>query len=390
MVERWLARRAHNKDGIRATYDELIGRLDLSRHVDDTDTADFYAMLEARRSTERTFCFAVQAEQGFSTKDQAFHLTLFVVPLDYQFDNIFSIAIKHEKYRFKFNPNQEWRKICIIAPEIEDHQKIIFRFECAYAAQAAADDTLSIQQLEWIADTDFVSLVQQGYDEVLSAGARFIASHRPQAHNQKSLLISCAPINIQRYRYNTADFFYGQITDRLMLNDVYQTWYNADISGFSHDFISTIANINAIAKDRNIKHRVIFGASMGGYGALVYGFYAKCDEILAFNPELELFIQGSRSQDFFKQKTRLDAGLTSVGHLLPLIGGRVRLHYSLHDPIDAYFYQKSTDILKAKTNATAIGLPLQHEIGEFLKQADFLLLLIRDALQKDQTGMDGL
>lgn len=387
MVERWAARRAHHKGSIETRYDDLSERLDISRHADDAETADFHLMLESSQGDDGTFCFSVQAGQGFSAKDQAFHLSLFVVPLDYQFDNIFSVAVKHEKYRFKFNPNQDWRKICIIAPEIDDHQKIIFRFECAYATQAAADDTLSIRQLEWIASTDFVSLVRQGYDEVLCAGARFIASHKPQEDHQNNLLISCAPINIQHYRYNTADFFYGQVADRLILNDIHQTWYHSDIAGFSHDFKSTIANLDAIAEHRNIKRRIIFGASMGGYGALVYGFYAKCDEILAFNSELELFMGGSSSRALFKEKTRLDAGLTSVSHLLPLIVGRIRLHYSLHDPIDTHFYQKSIGILEEKASATVIGLPIHHEIGDFLKQADFLILLIQNTLQNNQKGM---
>lgn len=74
--------------------------------------------------------------------------------------------------------------------------------------------------------------------------------------------------------------------DKCYLKDEKLSWYTKGITGISTDISSTLD----FFKSLHYKSIVMIGASMGGYGALLYGSILGVDKIIAFRPQTHLDI----------------------------------------------------------------------------------------------------
>ncbi|MBA5778874.1 hypothetical protein H2509_17240 [Stappia sp. F7233] len=110
----------------------------------------------------------------------------------------------------------------------------------------------------------------------------------------------------------------------LFLNAPDASWYR----GFEAEIDERLDKAVAASRPARIIH---YGSSKGAYGALLTGLRRGDGEILAFGPEFELGLPGSRSAE---------AGVASVGgvellHGIESFDGPLRIVFGAFDPFDA-------------------------------------------------------
>ncbi|MCW2270607.1 Tetratricopeptide repeat protein [compost metagenome] len=81
----------------------------------------------------------------------------------------------------------------------------------------------------------------------------------------------------------------------LFLNDQNNNWYQHGIPGIAQSTDETVAKLKAEFASEGIERIVCIGASMGGYGAALYGEMLEADLVICFSCELELGLPFSRS-----------------------------------------------------------------------------------------------
>ncbi len=76
----------------------------------------------------------------------------------------------------------------------------------------------------------------------------------------------------------------GLEINKMFIRDLSQTWYHAGIRGISEDIDGTAAYIKRIIKQSGSKKVAVFGNSMGGYAAILFGVLIRADIVHAFVP----------------------------------------------------------------------------------------------------------
>jgi len=94
--------------------------------------------------------------------------------------------------------------------------------------------------------------------------------------------LNIAPIEFQKYLNQNFNIHYIFIKDR------YQVWYSNGIFGIGNSIDECIPKLKNIINNINYSKIITCGASMGAYGALIFGKLLNVDQILAFSPQIFL------------------------------------------------------------------------------------------------------
>ncbi|MDI3392372.1 tetratricopeptide repeat protein [Pseudomonas sp. V98_8] len=81
----------------------------------------------------------------------------------------------------------------------------------------------------------------------------------------------------------------------LFLNDQDNNWYQHGIPGIGESTAETVSKLKATFESEGIERIVCIGASMGGYGAALYGELLEADLVICISCELQLGLPFSRS-----------------------------------------------------------------------------------------------
>jgi hypothetical protein len=365
-------RRAHHESGFDVSVsDELIK---IYRVLGDKNKEDFRLVAETTE-TGGILSFSVKAGINFMSNSVKYiHINLIKVPSDYIINDAFSLKTESKSYRYKINVSTTKRKVAIKMPPKKQSEKYIFFIEILCGSDIAAfNDYIEFSDISSCSSKHFLDFVKNGYNDIIFTKTRFISSFL----NDKSsaMLISFAAINVPEYKYNTADFFYGVECHRLILNDPKSEWYTLGVSDLGSNLADTINTISTIKKSISVRDICCFGASMGAFGAILYGQLLKAKKVIAFNPEINLFSERSRSTNFFKTRENCPDTYNSVEFCLAKPVPDISLYYCIEDPIDSKFY----NYCKEKDFPITLNpLQMKHELNEFLKSAQFLVDIIND------------
>jgi len=92
--------------------------------------------------------------------------------------------------------------------------------------------------------------------------------------------------------------------NKIYIRDLSQTWYHAGIYGITEDIDETAAFLKKIINESGSERVVVFGNSMGGYAAILFGVLIRADIVHAFVPQTfinNLFYVISRDKLLFTQ-----------------------------------------------------------------------------------------
>jgi len=179
-------------------------------------------------------------------------------------------------------------------------------------------------------------------------------------------------------------FFYGSAQklniNVLFINNGENEWYQNGIPSLGTKSVEeTVTVINKWIDYLQIKDVYTCGASMGAYGAILYGYYLDT-RVLAFGPELSLKIEATRSSSFIKSDTLINF---DIQELMKLAGKEILIYVGEDDPIDIYQASKITynqDEFPLVKVCSVYGA--EHSVGAFLKAQnkleDFLTHFILD------------
>ena len=81
----------------------------------------------------------------------------------------------------------------------------------------------------------------------------------------------------------------------IYLNDKDNNWYQHGVPGVGLNTAETIESLKSQLKSEQIEQIICIGASMGGYGAALYGELLGADLVICFSSEMQLGIPFSRS-----------------------------------------------------------------------------------------------
>ena len=116
---------------------------------------------------------------------------------------------------------------------------------------------------------------------------------------------------------------YGTVRDlpaaRLFVNTPRNAWYHDGVPGIGDDVPALARALNRAVAALAPREVVVLGVSMGGYAALLLGALIDADRTLAFGPETELKLPGSRSSRFIGDRAR-----SAWDDLLPVLATRPR------------------------------------------------------------------
>lgn len=103
--------------------------------------------------------------------------------------------------------------------------------------------------------------------------------------------LNIAPIEFQKYLNQNFNIHYIFIKDR------YQVWYSNGIYNIGNSIDECIPKLKDIISNINYSKIITCGASMGAYGALIFGKLLNVDHILAFSPQIFL---DKKTREFYK------------------------------------------------------------------------------------------
>ncbi len=91
----------------------------------------------------------------------------------------------------------------------------------------------------------------------------------------------------------TPPFEFFRLTQRLRVNKVYlrdldQCWYHAGLRGLTGSVADTAAYLRGLRTACGASRTLVFGSSMGGYAALLFGSLIEATAIHAFSPHTSL------------------------------------------------------------------------------------------------------
>lgn len=220
-------------------------------------------------------------------------------------------------------------------------------------------DYISISKIRVCQSEDnFNSLIctHKEYEDIITPNVRLIIN--PSSHR---LIISFTPVDFPPDKYNTLDLFHGMDCSRLFINDSNSQWYMNGIPKLGNSILELITSIKKIISQLHIVHVTTFGTSMGAYGAILIGCLVDARHIIAFNPELVLFTDNSRSNAFVKVKHENYNDLISF---IEKNKNRMDLFFSVYDPIDLLMLKYSKKI--KNDNLYRYEMMSHHNIGEHI------------------------
>lgn len=366
LINKWLARRANHASGF---YLEKFGDgIKIGRAPSDILENEISAVTLINSSTSNnTLSFDVSC--GLESVGLVKWCTIecFSVDKDYKITDPFKILNPHDNeftllnktHPYKITVNELNKKIKIQCPFVFYNLVIRVKISFIDGVISRLSDYITISNLNiYSTDDIFDKLISNDdvYEDIITPNVRLI-----RKKESKRLTISFSPVNFPLNKYNTLDMFHGLDGSRLLINDADSQWYVNGVPKLGNTTDEFIASIKKILEILNAKHITTFGTSMGAYGAILIGCIIKSDHVVAFNPELILFTDSSRSSRFIEDKRH------SYNELLSLIENnekRLDIFFSKRDPIDLLML-KTSKSLKNK-NLYIYEMDSKHNIGEHI------------------------
>ena len=122
--------------------------------------------------------------------------------------------------------------------------------------------------------------------------------------------------------------------NHVLLRPAGKGWYHDGVPGLGATIEETAASLRRVVEALQPDRIVTFGASVGGYAAIVFGSLLQADRIVALSAELQLMLPGSRSVKDLTATPRKFADL--LPHLQDRSPGSVWLAASESEIVELY------------------------------------------------------
>jgi hypothetical protein len=109
--------------------------------------------------------------------------------------------------------------------------------------------------------------------------------------------------------------------NKIYLRDLRGTWYHSGLPGISNNIDETAFFLKSKIDEAGIDKVVVFGNSMGGYAAIIFGILIKADIVHAFSPQTSI-----KNPDIIRHKKQIQ----NVHNNFP------DTYFDLNEAIDLY------------------------------------------------------
>ncbi len=172
--------------------------------------------------------------------------------------------------------------------------------------------------------------------------------------------------------------------NKIFLRDLKQLWYHAGLPGLTDSVVSTANYLKDRIAESEAGKVVVFGTSMGGYAALLFGILIGADEVHAFAPNT--FLDDSRSLRSKKQSNNLHQTYGSHYFDIRTIARKHNRSTRLHlyfDVLDRKDRKHALHMLRVKYTKYHMFFRGGHCLIRKMKEKGLLRSIIMDALSKD-------
>lgn len=170
----------------------------------------------------------------------------------------------------------------------------------------------------------------------------------------------------------------------VLMNTLPRSYYAEGVPGLGDGIAGTAAGLRRIIAAVRPRAVVTMGISMGGYAALLFGALLPADRILAFSPETQLLLPGSRSRGVLRQRKPPE-------HLdvLPLLRNvpatQVALYFGEAELHDVHAAWRLQGLPRAELYSVQGG---GHEVARWFSERGLLHRLVEDFVRHGQAMND--
>ncbi|RVN82044.1 hypothetical protein [Sinorhizobium meliloti] len=105
------------------------------------------------------------------------------------------------------------------------------------------------------------------------------------AEGSRDLLVIFSSRSTQKFQY-AGTFADAKINKLFMVDRTGLSWYQEGVPGFADDLVGIAQRIRELKRLNRFKTVTCFGASMGGYAAIMVGALAKVDRVVSVSPQV--------------------------------------------------------------------------------------------------------
>lgn len=136
----------------------------------------------------------------------------------------------------------------------------------------------------------------------------------------------------------------GVNATKVFIRDLDQCYYQAGLQGVTNSVDTTATYLSSIIDD---KYSVFVGHSMGGFGALLFGYLCEADKIVAFAPQIFIDKKTSDKYNITSWRNYYDKA-EAVGdgrylNLLAIIPPRAEIYFGKNDRTDRRYVDALND-----------------------------------------------
>lgn len=285
--------------------------------------------------------FSIRCGNGFLVPNREVIVEVVSVPADYQLVDPFSLGKGlGEGTTYSIRLLEQWKKVTI--KPIKGTEKMVLRIKVVYDGVVTMPryaDFIEFSDVEVKQDAksnNFVEHITPGsLSEVIFPSARYICNNSGPCTR---LVISLS--DAAKGKYSTYPTFDGINASRLILSDGSCSWYKNGIDGLGGTIDDVATSLKRISKNLKSPFTVLYGMSMGAYGAILFGEALRAERIIAINPEIKLLQENSRSFERIENKSHKYADLLPI---LKSYTGDLHLFFSLIDSVDKKSFSHLAD-----------------------------------------------
>ncbi len=200
----------------------------------------------------------------------------------------------------------------------------------------------------------------------------------------KPLLFAFGGIAGKMAAFPPFEFF--RLTQHLQVNKAYirdlnRSWYHGGLEGITQDIDGTVDYLQGIVRDSGTDRLVVFGSSMGGYAALLFGALLNAQATHSFSPHTFLTDRKNvRNQEELKAlHERYSTRYFDLNDFLTPseTSGDVHIYYDTTNRKDRKHVSHLDDDLKLQLHPFRGG---GHNLVKYLKAAGELEKLVETSL----------
>lgn len=190
--------------------------------------------------------------------------------------------------------------------------------------------------------------------------------HRLVLKESDTLLVSFSPVGTPVHRFRPYRVPMALPYSILFVNCPANQWYLGEIpflGGCPSETLDSVRRLIAASECRRV---VTYGGSMGGFGAMLFGFELDADVIVAHGSETIVGLPGSHSHRELRGSMLVERGrevVRSWRDLVPGFGGTLHSFFGetdLQDGIHANYFRKLTGIRPFSVRCAA------HDVERFI------------------------